>query len=114
VIPGGTHTPGGFNPDALADICAHQVYVDNSDLILRNMVFKQGPSKTVYEFGEKFSKAGIKVTAIYSDDSEKEMDGAACSVDGYDRAKRGAQKVTLKVNKFSHTVDVTVKVPANA
>jgi hypothetical protein len=90
------------------------VYVDSKDVVLRDVVFKQEPAKKAYELGENFSKAGILFTAIYSDGSEKELDGGACSVAGYDRAKRGTQRVALKVNNFSHAVDITVKVPASA
>jgi hypothetical protein len=90
------------------------VYVDSSDVVLQNIVFKRGPSKTVYELGENFSKNGILFTAIYSDGSEQDLDGGACSYSGYDRTKRGLQSVALKVNSFTYAVDVTVKVPASA
>jgi hypothetical protein len=90
------------------------IYVDSSDVVLRDIVFKRGPTKTVYELGENFSKTGILFTAIYSDGSEQELGGEACSYAGYDQKKRGAQTVALKVNNYSYAVDVTVKVPANA
>jgi hypothetical protein len=92
----------------------YTVVVDQSDSILMNMTLKQGPSKTAYEFGQNFSKTGIAFTGFYSDGSEKEFDGGACSFVGYDRIKRGKQSITLKINQFSFTVDVTVRVPASA
>jgi hypothetical protein len=92
----------------------YTVFVDQSDLILTNMTLKHGPNKTLYELGQNFSKTGIAFTGTYSDGSTKEFDGGACSVSGYDRTKRGAQRVALKISGFSFDVDVAVRIPANA
>jgi hypothetical protein len=88
------------------------VNVMNSTSVLQDITITQAP-KTTYYIGETFSKTGMTVTGTYND-GDKTIASGAVSVEGYDRFKRGAQTVTLRVNNLSKTVNVTVNVPQDA
>jgi hypothetical protein len=89
------------------------INVTQSTSRLTGITLTSRPSKTLYNLGEAFSMDGTTVTGNYSD-GNRPIANSAVSVEGYERYKRGVQTVTLRVNNFRQTVDVTVKVPAGA
>jgi hypothetical protein len=74
-----------------------------------------GTPKTVYELGEDFSKSGIGIRANFSNGDVDTFPGTMCQVQGYDKRKRGAHIVTLRVNGRDLAIlNITVKIPASA
>jgi hypothetical protein len=88
------------------------IMVSNSTAILQSIALVSQPSKTVYYMGEDFNKAGMKINGTYSDGEIKEL--TYYTINGYDKARRGTQTLLVKVNREIFTVNVQVKVPANA
>jgi hypothetical protein len=74
--------------------------------------------KKNYELGQAFDTSNLTVTATYSDGAKESVPGASCQVVNYDRRKRGAQTVTLRLNNKTligaENIPVTVKVPQTA
>jgi hypothetical protein len=95
------------------------IYIDNSSSILGSVRLESPPSKTAYSLGDAFSKTGMKVSGTYQggdrDGETVSVDASGVTVYGYDRRRRGSQRVTLKVNGLTLAdLDVTVRVPAGA
>ena len=67
------------------------------------------PTKTTYNEGEKLDLTGLKVKALYSDNSEKELAEDAYTVSGFE-SKEGKQ--TVKVTYMKKTANFTVTVKA--
>ena len=67
------------------------------------------PTKTTYTVGEELDLSGMKVTALYDDGTEVEIDNADCEVTGYNPETTGVQKLTVSYGDYSATFEVTVK-----
>ena len=66
------------------------------------------PTKTTYNEGEKLDLTGLKVKALYSDNSEKELAEDAYTVAGFE-SKEGKQTVKITYMKKTASFTVTVK-----
>lgn len=64
--------------------------------------------KTSYLWQEKLDLTGLKVVAVYSDDSQKEIPISKCNISGFDSLKIGEQIVAVKYNGLTTTFKVTV------
>ncbi len=66
------------------------------------------PEKTVYKTGESLDLTGMKVTAVYSDGSTKDVTGEA-KAEGFDSSAAGAKQITVtykgKTAEFTVTVE---------
>ncbi len=67
----------------------------------------QEPSKTTYAVGEDLNLGGMKVSAVYEDGTEKEINYYAVS--GYDANTAGEQKITITYKGVSAELTVYVK-----
>jgi hypothetical protein len=107
---------GGFDPDYHI---SYNITIDSSTSILGAMTMTMPPAKLSYELGQDFSAAGMEVSATYSggdrDGESVTVDAGAAPAIGYNKYRRGAQTVTLMLNgQTLGTVDVTLRIPANA
>lgn len=70
------------------------------------------PSKTEYKIGEKLDPAGMTVTAVYSDGSEKTLDADAYIVSGFTSEKAGDVMVTVSYTEgdVTKTAEFTVTI----
>lgn len=68
-----------------------------------------GPTKTEYEVGEDLDLTGLKVTAHYSDGTEKELEAGSYEVTGFDSATAGEKTVTVTYEGKTAEFKVTVK-----
>ena len=77
---------------------------------LKNIAIKTKPTKTVYEYGEEFSKTGLQVTATYEDNSTKDVENF--EVSGYDKTVIGEQTITVTYveDNISKSATFTIKV----
>lgn len=64
--------------------------------------------KTSYLWKEELDLTGLKVVAVYSDDTEKVIPISDCEVSGFNSLKIGEQLITVKFNGFSAFFKVTV------
>ncbi|MBR5202212.1 MAG: bacterial Ig-like domain-containing protein, partial [Clostridia bacterium] len=64
--------------------------------------------KTSYLWKEELDLTGLKVVAVYSDSSQKEIPIKDCKISGFNSLKVGEQTVTVKYNELSATFKVTV------
>ena len=67
------------------------------------------PTKLSYETGEDLDLAGMKVTAVYSDQSEKDVTDLA-ELSGYDKDKAGGQTITVTYEEDGVTVEAAFNV----
>ncbi len=67
-----------------------------------------GKFKTSYLWKEELDLTGLKVVAVYSDDTEKTIPVSDCEFSGFNSLKLGEQLVTVKYNGFSAYFKVTV------
>ncbi len=67
-----------------------------------------GPEKTEYAYGEELDVTGLKVTAIYSDGSTKDVTAQA-TVAGYDAGRSGDQTITVSYEGKTAEIVVHVK-----
>lgn len=66
------------------------------------------PSKTVYQLGEAFNSAGLKVTAKYDDGTKEEVTDRAI-LSGFDNTTPGAKTITVSYNGKTATFAVQVQ-----
>lgn len=66
------------------------------------------PSKTEYQTGEELDLAGMKVMAVYSDGTRKDVTGET-QITGYDKDKAGTQTIQAAYEDKTATFIVTVK-----
>ena len=66
------------------------------------------PSRTEYEYGEELDLTGFKVTAVYSDASEKDVTETA-TLSGFDANKSGEQVLTVEFEGKTAEFKVVVK-----
>lgn len=92
------------------------VIVNNSDFVLDSITAVPPPEGLLHYLGDSFKSSGLNVLGTFKDKDGKteEKKLSAFSVQGYDRAKRGEQTVTVSANGKTATVPVMVKVPASA
>lgn len=64
--------------------------------------------KTSYLWNENLDLSGLKVVAVYSDDTEKTISVSDCEISGFNSLKLGEQLVTVKYKGFSAYFKVTV------
>ena len=64
--------------------------------------------KTSYLWKEELNLTGLKVIAVYSDDSREEISIDDCEVSGFNSLKVGEQTVSVKYNGLTATFKVTV------
>lgn len=68
----------------------------------------QAPAKLEYKQGESLDLTGMTVTAVYSDNSEKDVTADA-TVSGFDGSKTGKQTITVTYDEKNATFEVEVK-----
>jgi hypothetical protein len=85
------------------------VYVDRETVIPEGIRIDT-PPKTEYYLGEPFDTGGMVLYGVYSDRTEKSIGNGAVSVEGYDPYRRGAQTVTLRMNQWTASLPVKVKI----
>jgi hypothetical protein len=87
-----------------------QIVVDSSARTLNSISVTN--SKPVYYFGENFDKTKLTITGHFSDgDANVSADS---TILGYDKTKRGAQTVTVRINGKNAAIPITLKIPASA
>ncbi len=64
--------------------------------------------KTSYLWKEELDLTGLKVVAVYSDDTEKTIPVSDCEISGFNSLKIGEQTVTVKYKGLSAQFKVTV------
>lgn len=71
------------------------------------------PAQTEYVVGDELNLEGLKVTAKYSDNTQKEISADQVAISGYDKNQTGSQKVTVSYTEDGITktgsFEVTVK-----
>ncbi|MDE7107029.1 MAG: InlB B-repeat-containing protein, partial [Clostridiales bacterium] len=66
------------------------------------------PTKKIYTIGEELDLTGLKVTAVYTDESEENVEIADCIVTGYDKDALGDQMIIVTYGGKFKTFTVTV------
>ena len=79
----------------------------NQGTTLSSIYIASKPTKTTYNEGEKIDLTGLKVKALYSDNSEKELAEDAYTVSGFE-SKEGKQTVKITYMKKTASFVVTV------
>jgi hypothetical protein len=88
------------------------INVMDSNKILES-VSVSGPANKVNRFGSDFDKDGLLVTGHYSNSTTGDVTPYA-AITGYDKRKRGAQDVSVRVNgKTASVPGVSIRVPAD-
>lgn len=64
--------------------------------------------KTSYLWQEKLDLSGLKVIAVYSDNSQEEIQLSECEISGFNSLKIGEQTVAVKYNGFTASFKVIV------
>ena len=77
------------------------------DVVLCSIAVTTPPSKNVYLVGEAFDPAGMVVTAMFSDNSQKPVTVTAEMLD-YDFSTAGAQSITITYTENGKTATTTV------
>ena len=84
----------------------------SSPVELTKIEITSQPDKTEYFAGEELDTTGLKVTALYSDGTKKDVT-AEITLNGYDKTKNGEQKIEVSYSKKKITkvveFNVTVK-----
>jgi hypothetical protein len=88
-----------------------QIAVDSSARVLNAISVEN--AKSTYFFGEPFDKNMLLITGHFSDGDDT-VSADSADIVGYDKTKRGAQTVTVRVNGKSDSADVVLKIPADA
>lgn len=90
-----------------------EVYIDNLLMyqipVVSELSLTTSAVKTSYYYGEEFDSTNLKVTAIYSNDTTKEVSLADCQISGYNKEKIGIQEITVTYQGISEKYNVTVK-----
>ncbi len=73
---------------------------------LESLEITSQPTKTVYDAGERFDKAGLEVKAVYSDKSKKVITDYEIDKD---ELAYGDERVTVSYKKQKAYIDVTVR-----
>ncbi|MBU9726215.1 bacterial Ig-like domain-containing protein [Diplocloster modestus] len=89
--------------------------LDPSDVEKRltGIEIKAEPEKNTYYAGEEFDASGLKVNAVYNNDSKQELDKEAYTVTGFDSATEGDKTITVSYRGYAAEFTVQVaKAPA--
>jgi hypothetical protein len=97
------------------DSVAILIYVDPTGRTLKSAVLTAPPPFS-QEMGKSFNTAGMVITGTYADGSTEQLNPSLCAITGYDRWKRGTQRVALKVSGITIAADleINVRIPASA
>lgn len=75
---------------------------------LQGIRIDANPDKTEYQIGDALDLAGMKVTAVYDDESSEDVT-ALVQVTGYDSSEAGEVTVSVSYEGFTQTFTVTVR-----
>lgn len=92
--------PLGADQEKLVSTEGLRVYVDSLELT--------GDYRTEFYLGEDLDLSGMKVVAVISDGTRQELSLTDLTIEGYNKDKRGEQK--LKISYKEAFVELTVKV----
>lgn len=95
-----TDDPLGADQEKLVSPEGLRVYVDSLELT--------GDYRTEFYLGEDLDLSGMKVVAVISDGTRQELSLTDLTIEGYNKDKRGEQK--LKISYKEAFVELTVKV----
>jgi hypothetical protein len=97
------------------DSVAILIYIDPTGRVLKSAVLAT-PPPAAQEMGKNFNTTGMVITGTYADGSTEQLNNTLCTVTGYDKWKRGTQRVALKINGIIIAADmeVNVRIPATA
>lgn len=95
-----TDDPLGADQEKLVSTEGLRVYVDSLELT--------GDYRTEFYLGEDLDLSGMKAVAIISDGTRQELSLTDLTIEGYNKDKRGEQK--LKISYKEAFVELTVKV----
>lgn len=95
-----TDDPLGADQEKLVSTEGLRVYVDSLELT--------GDYRTEFYLGEDLDLSGMKVVAVISDGTRQELSLTDLTIEGYNKDKRGKQK--LKISYKEAFVELTVKV----
>ena len=95
-----TDDPLGADQKKLVSTEGLRVYVDSLELT--------GDYRTEFYLGEDLDLSGMKVVAVISDGTRQELSLTDLTIEGYNKDKRGEQK--LKISYKEAFVELTVKV----
>lgn len=95
-----TDDPLGADQEKLVSTEGLRVYVDSLELT--------GDYRTEFCLGEDLDLCGMKVVAVISDGTRQELSLTDLTIEGYNKDKRGEQK--LKISYKEAFVELTVKV----
>lgn len=95
-----TDDPLGADQEKLVSTEGMRVYVDSLELT--------GDYRTEFCLGEDLDLSGMKVVAVISDGTRQELSLTDLTIEGYNKDKRGEQK--LKISYKEAFVELTVKV----
>ena len=95
-----TDDPLGADQEKLVSREGLRVYVDSLELT--------GDYRTEFYLGEDLDLSGMKVVAVISDGTRQELSLTDLTIEGYNKDKRGEQK--LKISYKEAFVELTVKV----
>ena len=95
-----TDDPLGADQEKLVSTEGLRVYVDSLELT--------GDYRTEFCLGEDLDLSGMKVVAVISDGTRQELSLTDLTIEGYNKDKRGEQK--LKISYKEAFVELTVKV----
>lgn len=95
-----TDDPLGADQEKLVSTEGLRVYVDSLELA--------GDYRTEFCLGEDLDLSGMKVVAVISDGTRQELSLTDLTIEGYNKDKRGEQK--LKISYKEAFVELTVKV----
>lgn len=95
-----TDDPLGADQEKLVSTEGLRVYVDSLELA--------GDYRTEFYLGEDLDLSGMKVVAVISDGTRQELSLTDLTIEGYNKDKRGEQK--LKISYKEAFVELTVKV----
>ena len=106
-----TYTENGVEAKATFNVTVKAAGTEEPDTVLTTITVTP-PTKLEYTAGEELDTAGMKVTAVYSDGTQKDVTSEA-ALSGYDKDAEGQQTVTVTYAEngveVSATFNVTVK-----
>jgi hypothetical protein len=91
------------------------IYIDPTGRALKSAVLTTPPS-SAQEMGKDFNTAGMVITGTYADGSTEALNNGLCKIRGYDKWKRGTQRVALSINgiALASDLELNLKIPASA
>ena len=106
-----TYTENGVEAKATFNVTVKAAGTEEPDTVLTSITVTP-PTKLEYTAGAELDTAGMKVTAVYSDGTQKDVTSEAV-LSGYDKDAEGQQTVTVTYTEngveVSATFNVTVK-----